>query len=481
MTGIDDLGTVYPGRLSRRTILRMIAASAATLALPRMGWVQPDNPRQPNFVFILADDLGWRDVAFMGSRYYETPHADRLAREGVIFTHAYANAPNCAPTRACLMSGQYTPRHGIYTVGSSERGQSQNRKLIPIPNTTALSPDTITLAEMMKRGGYATAHIGKWHLGDEGKTGPLAQGFDERYGANWGGYRGHYFSQAEEGKQEGRYLTDLLTDDAIRFIENNRKHPFFLNLWHHGVHVPHEAIQGKIEKYKQKQGTPEHFDPTYAAMIESLDESIGRVLAKLDELNLAENTVVVFFSDNGGYGPITSMKPLRGAKGMLYEGGIRVPCAVRWPGKIQAGSVCENPVIGLDFYPTILSLAGIENDSGQILDGEDLTPLLMQTDSLKRNALFWHFPVYLEAYRDSVGPWRTTPVGAIREGDYKLIEFFEDGRLELYDLRDDIGESNNLVSSMPEKTQQLHRKLADWRKSVRAPVPSERNPDYKVD
>jgi arylsulfatase A-like enzyme len=424
--------------------------------------------RKPNFVFILIDDLGWKDLGFMGSMYYETPRIDKLAAEGVVFTSAYSNAPNCAPTRACLMSGQYSPRHGVYTVGTSERGQSKRRKLIPTPNTEELGTKHVTLAEALKPAGYACACIGKWHLGGKAPHRPQDRGFDVVFDRTDGG---HWM-------KDSQYLADRLTDEALEFIEGNQDKPFFLYLSHHAVHTPIQAKAELIEKYKPKPPSGSHNNPVYAAMIESIDQSVGRVLDKLDELRLADNTIVFFLSDNGGYGNATMMEPLRGSKGMLYEGGVRVPAVVRRPGRGQTGRKCDTPIIGLDFYPTILEMAGATRPAGHPLDGESLVPLLKDADSLRRDAIFWHYPVYLEPYNDSQWPWRTTPAGAIRKGDWKLIEFFEDGRLELYNLKDDIGETNNLASAMPEKAKELHAALVRWRRDVNAPVPTTPNPEF---
>jgi arylsulfatase A-like enzyme len=411
---------------------------------------------------------GWRDLGFMGSRYYETPNIDKLAGEGVVFTNAYSNAPNCAPTRACLMSGQYTPRHGIYTVGTSERGKSKLRMLIPTPNKTNLDSKVITMPQALKQGGYTSVCIGKWHLGDKSPYRPVERGFDVAFERN---HSGHF-------SRDGEYLTDRLTDEAIKFIEAGKNRPFFLYLSHHAVHTPIQAPEQLIEKYKKKEPDDIHNNPAYAAMIESVDQNIGRLMAKLDELGLRDNTVVFFFSDNGGYANATSMVPLRGSKGMLYEGGIRVPMIVRWPGVTRSGGVCEVPVIGIDFYPTMIEMAGVPQPSGQILDGLSIVPLLRGKRTLNRKGIFWHFPAYLEPYNDQQWPWRTTPVGAVRQGDWKLIEFFEDGKIELYNLKDDLGEKNNLTETMSEKTEELHRTLIEWRKSVDAPVPTEKNPQY---
>ena len=461
--------------LNRRDFLKAVGLGAASaLAVPGCGgntWRFTDEAsgEKPNFVFILIDDLGWKDLGFMGSQYYETPNIDKLADQGVIFTSAYTNAPNCAPTRACIMSGQYTPRHGVYTVGSSERGKAHLRKLIPIRNKTELDPKVVTVVEALKGAGYVCGHFGKWHLGEGAQFAPASRGFDVEFQRD---HKGGHFNHT------GEYLTDRLTDKAIDFMEKYKDKPFFVYLSHHAVHTPIQAKKEMIEKYQRKQGSGGQNNPTYAAMIESVDQSVGRVVGKLDELGLADNTIVFFFSDNGGVIGITSMKPLRGGKGMLYEGGIRVPLIVRWPGKIKPGSICDVPVSGIDFYPTMLEMAGAPKPSGQVLDGESIVPLLTQSGTLKRKAIFWHFPAYLQANYGWKGIWRTTPAGAVRQGNWKLIEYFEDDTLELYNLKNDIGEQNNLAQEMPKKTKQLHDLLKNWRKSLNAPVPTKRNPKY---
>ncbi|MHC4517833.1 MAG: sulfatase [Planctomycetota bacterium] len=423
---------------------------------------------RPNFVFIFIDDMGWKDLGFMGSTYYQTPRIDKLAAEGVVFTNAYSNAPNCAPTRACLMSGQYGPRHGVYTVGTPERGEARRRKLIPTPNTTELGTKHVTLAEALKPAGYTCACVGKWHLGNKAPHRPQDRGFDVVYERKRGGHFG----------AEGRYLTDRLTDEAVKFIMANRDRPYFLYLSHHAVHTPIQAKPEVIAKYEGRKPTKGHSNPNYAAMIDSVDQSVGRVLDTLERLGLSENTVVFFFSDNGGHGNFTSMKPLRGSKGTLYEGGIRVPAIVRWPGKARAGAKCKTPIIGVDFYPTMLEMAGASGPVGHTLDGESLVPLLRGKGRLKREAIFWHFPAYLEPYNDGQWPWRTTPAGAVRSGDWKLIEFFEDGRQELYNLKRDIGEKKDLLEKRAEKAKELHRLLVTWRRQVAAPVPTVLNPKF---
>lgn len=445
-----------------------------------------EEPR-PNIVFILADDLGWTDLRCFGSKYYETPAIDRLAREGMKFTAAYSNGPNCAPTRACLMSGQYSPRHGIYTVGTGARGREQFRKMKPVENKTVLASRYVTPAEILASAGYATAHMGKWHLGSPPSAGPSQQGFELNVAGDQRGSPPSYFSpyrnpQLKDGPQ-GEYLTDRLTDEALKFIEANRNRPFFLYLPHYAVHTPLQAKQELIEKYRGRQPAGGHKNAVYAAMIHSLDESVGRILVKLDELELTADTVVIFSSDNGGVGgyaaagvrgarDITTNAPLRGGKGMLYEGGIRVPQIVRWPGVVEPGSVCAEPVITLDLYPTLVEIGGGKIDASQPSDGESLLPLLKSAGKarLDREAIYWHFPGYLQASGNR-GTWRTTPAAAIRQGRYKLIEFFEDGRLELYDLDDDVSERINLAEKLPEQTRELHRRMLAWRKSTAAPMP----------
>ncbi len=466
-------------QLTRRGFLKRLAAATAASALPALARAAA-KPSRPNIVFFLIDDMGWRDVSFMGSTFYRTPRVDKLASEGMVFRRAYANAPNCAPTRACLMSGQYSPRHGVYTVNTSERGKAAHRKLIPTKNRTHLPAEVVTLAESLARAGYTCGHFGKWHLGD-GPTGPEGQGFAVNAGGNKAGHPRTYFSpyrnrDLSDGPK-GEYLTDRLTDEALKFLDAHHDKPFFLYVPHYAVHTPIQAKKGITARYKDRQPDGGQDNPKYAAMIESVDQSVGRVLDKLDDLGIAEDTIVVFFSDNGGHGGVTSNAPLRGAKGMLYEGGIREPLVVRWPGKVQAGSTCDTAVIGIDFYPTFLEVAGAPKPKGQVLDGESLLGLLTRGEALKREAIFWHFPCYLQGS----GPgriWRTTPAGAVQKGDYKLIEFFEDGRLELYNLAEDIGEKNDLAGKMPERVRELHELMKAWRRKVNAPVPTEPNPKY---
>ncbi len=439
--------------------------------------------KKPNIVFFFIDDLGWTDVGFMGSKYYETPNVDKLASESTIFHSAYANAPNCAPSRACMMSGQYSPRHGVYTVGDPKRGNHKLRKLDPTPNKTELGDEFVTMAEALGANGYRCATMGKWHLGKD----PTTQGFHVNVaGREWGspsggGYHSPYKYPNLVNDQPGEYLTDRLAMEACKFIEaqSKKEEPFFLYLTHYTVHTPIQAKEELAKKYKEKPTHGGHTNAKYAAMIESMDNSAGSVLAKLDELELSDETIVIFFSDNGGHGGVTSNAPLRGSKGMLYEGGIREPLIIKWPGITKAGTTCHEPVIGIDLYPTLLEATSTTPPKDYTLDGKSLVPLLKDsTSELKRKAIYWHFPCYLQGYTERHGPFRTTPGGAVRSGEWKLIEYFEDGTLELYNLAKDIGEANDVSKSEPEKVKELHRLMKSWRKRVKAPVPTTPNPQY---
>jgi arylsulfatase A-like enzyme len=452
------------------TALALVVFAAGPAACPAA-------ERPPNIVFILADDLGWTDLGCMGSTYYETPAVDRLARGGMKFTNYY-HCQNCAPTRAALLTGQYPPRTGVYTVGSLVRGEAKFRKMNVPENRTQLPLEKVTIAGALKDAGYATAIFGKWQLGETPEYHPARRGFDEAIIS-----RGRHFDFETKPPVEvppGTYLADFLTDRAVGFIEKNKDRPFFLYLPHFGVHAPYQAKKELIARYQKKKPAGGHRDPVYAAMIDSVDQSVGRILAKLDALKLAGRTVVIFSSDNGGVGgyeaagvkarAVTDNAPLRGGKGMLYEGGVRVPLLVRWPGVIRPGTVCDRPAIHVDLFPTFLELAGARAPAGQPLDGVSLVPLWKDPGAkLPRDALYAHFPGYLEG--NGPGNWRTTPVGTIRAGDFKLLEFFEDGRLELYNLKDDIGEKNDLAAKMPDKVKELQAKLAAWRKAVGAAMP----------
>lgn len=438
-------------------------------------------PAKPNIIFILADDLGYTDVACYGSAYYETPNIDRLASQGVrLLNHHHCQ--NCTPTRAALMSGQYGARTGVYTVGGTDRFDTSMRPLVPVENVQGLPLDRSTVAQQLKLAGYATGLFGKWHIGQKGDYAPGKRGFDEAIET-----MGRHFDFVTEPRVDypkGQYLADFLTDRAVDFIHRHKDGPFFLYLPHYGVHSPYDAKPELVAKFKDKPGVGGHNDPVYAAMIASVDESVGRVMRTLDELKLADNTVLLFASDNGGVGgyvregimkkgkgDVTDNAPLRSGKGSLYEGGTRVPLIVRWPGSAKPGASCGVPTAHVDVYPTFLELASAPKPP-QPLDGVSLVPLLRDpTAQLPRDAFFQHFPGYLGA---GANTWRTTPVSLIHAGDWKLMEFLEDGHLELYNLREDIGEAKNLAAALPDKTRELHARLGAWRAEVKAPMPTQR-------
>jgi arylsulfatase A-like enzyme len=436
-------------------------------------------PKKPNVVYIMADDLGWTDLACQGSKYYKTPNIDKLAAGGLRFTSAYTCGPNCQPTRAALMSGQYGPRTGVYTVGAIGRFDWEGRPLKPVDNVQKLPLDRKTLGDVMTAAGYTTALYGKWHLGQDGEHHPSKRGFGDALTSM--GKHFDFVTQPKVDYPKGTYLADFLTDKAVGFIEKSKDKPFFLCLHHFGVHSPHEAKPDLIEKFKDQPAAGGHKDPTYAAMIASVDESVGRVVAKLDELKLTENTLVIFASDNGGVGgyvregikqggDITDNAPLRSGKGSLYEGGVRVPWIARWPGTIPAGTT-DTPVISVDLMPTLIELGGGKAPDKQPLDGVSMVECFKSGGKKPpERDLFWHFPGYLGAGK---GSWRTTPAGAVRSGDWKLIEFFEDGKQELYNLKDDESQKADLAAKQPEKVKELHAKLVAWRKAVNAPMPTE--------
>jgi len=450
---LAGVGLVGPAALGR-------SASAGTA---------PDGARPLNFVFFLIDDLGQRDLGCYGSTVYETPHIDRLAGQGMRFTDAYAACPVCSPTRASILTGKYPARLRLTDWIAGHRRPFAK---LAVPDWTQyLAHEEVTIPEALKAAGYVSASIGKWHLGGPEHR-PEAQGFDVNFAGDHRGQPPSYFAPYKipgvSDERPGEYLSDRLTDEALRFIEANKAKPFFLYFAHYAVHTPIQAKKDLTEKFRQK-GRPEkgQNSATYAAMIASVDESVGRVMAKLDELGLADRTVVFFMSDNGGLAAVTSNAPLRAGKGTLYEGGIREPWLVRWPGVVKPGSVCSVPVISTDFYPTILEMAGLKADPRQAPDGVSIVPLLRQAGAIEREALYWHYPHY----------HITKPGGAIRAGDWKLIEYYEDGKLELYNLKDDLSETTDLAGKMPERAAELRKKLDDWRRAVGAQMPTP-NPNY---
>ncbi len=435
--------------------------------------------QKPNIIYINVDDLGWMDTETYGSSFYETPNISKLAQMGMKFTQGYAAAANCAPSRACLISGQNTPRHGIYTVGNSDRGNKKTRKLIPVENTEILHDSVFTLAEMFKKAGYVTGTFGKWHLGED----PTTQGFDVNVGGGHNGNPGAngYFSpygiKNIEDTAKNENLTDRLTSEAIQFIKENKENPFFVYLPFYAVHTPLSTTSLLEKKYTEKGGNTLQNKAVYAGMIETVDKNIGLLL---NTLNL-QNTLIVFTSDNGGIRDISSQEPLRAGKGSYYEGGIRVPYIISWQGVIKPNTVSGTPITNLDFFPTFMDIIG-EKLPNKILDGTSILPVL-KGESIAKRALYFHFPIYLQAYagekddaRDSL--FRTRPGSVIIEDNWKLHQYFEDGALELYNLKSDIGERTNLISSNPEKATALLNKLNNWRTSVNAPIPTELNLDY---
>ena len=430
---------------------------------------------RPNFVFFLIDDLGWTDVGCYGSTFYETPGVDRLARMGMRFTDGYAACTVCSPTRASIMTGKYPARlHLTDWISGHVRPWAK----LKIPEwTKLLKHKEVTIPEALKPLGYTTGFIGKWHLGPEGYW-PDSQGFDVNVGGYSRGSPPSYFAPyriptMEEGP-EGEYLTDRHAADAERFLTTNARNPFFLYISMYAVHTPLQAKKPLVEKYKAKAeanpSCPQN-NPVYGGMVHSMDECVGRVLRKLEELNLLGNTVVMFTGDNGGLignpkRPVTSNVPLRAGKGSAYEGGVREPFIIYWPGVTEPGSVCREPVMSIDFYPTILQMAGAKGDPrhNRAVDGVSLVPLLRQSGRPPPRALYWHYPHY--------HPGGATPYSAIRQGDLKLIEFLEDGRVELYNLRRDIGETQDLAPSMAQEARDLRRALRNWRGAVGAQLPT---------
>ncbi len=456
--------------------LNSLAFAIVAIFIPLATLLAADT-KKPNIIFIMADDLGYTDVANYGSKYYETPNIDRLAAQGTkLLSHHHCQ--NCTPTRAALMSGQYGARTGVYTVGGIDRFNWSKRPLRPVDNVTDLPLDLELFPAKLKAAGYVTGMFGKWHIGQRGDYHPSKRGFDEAIAS--AGKHFNFETDPKTDYPEGEYLADFLTNKAVDFIARHKDEPFFLYLPHFAVHSPIHAKEDLIAKFKTKPGVEGHKNPTYAAMIYSVDESVGRIMRTLDELKIADNTVLIFTSDNGGVGgyvregikkggDITDNAPLRSGKGSLYEGGTREPFIVRWPGVTKPGTTCDVPTIHVDIYPTMLELGGASKPT-QVLDGESLVKLFRDPAAkLERDAIYQHFPGYLGAGEDT---WRTTPVSLIQVGEWKLMEFLEDGRLELYNLREDIGESQNLATEMPDKAKELHSRLVAWRAEVKAPMPT---------
>lgn len=486
--------------VSDKSGFRLIVECSAAVLLASCGAGIAQEAKKPNILFIVADDLGWSDLKCYGADLHETPNIDRFAAKSAMFMHSYAAAPVCSPTRASLMTGKYPARLN-FTIWSeaasvSERKNQEVYKFLPPQTLESLPLEEVTIAEKLKENGYLTGHIGKWHLGDLMHF-PETQGFDVSVAASQRGapptyfypYKGEAFGElryvgnlgtSPEGKyfadRKGEYLTDRLTDEAIKMISDAGSRPFYLNLWYYNVHTPLEAKARDIEYFRGKL-TPNfhHQNETYAAMVKSVDDNVGRLLNKLDELGIAKNTIVILISDNGGYineyknKRVTSNEPLKSGKGSLYEGGIRIPTLIYLPQSPQNGKKIDTPVSTIDFFPTLMELTGTTPNHN--VDGRSLLTLLegKADTSLQNRTLFWHYPHYYPT---------TTPVSALREGNWKLLEYLEDGRLELYDLGADPGETRNLAAEKPEKAGILLEKLHNWKKSVDAKgiVP---NPNFR--
>jgi len=482
MTGIN----------SRREFLKtMLGGAAALLSAGTLLRAARADRKPLNFVFFLVDDFGWMDIGANNPHcFYETPNIDRIARSGMNFTNGYAANPVCSPTRFSIMTGKYPSRFDATEWFSGKRSGRFN----PAPFNDWMPLEEVTLAEALKEHGYRTAFAGKWHLGSEEKYWPENQGFDVNIGGWSVGYpHGGYFAPFENPRlgdyPKGSHLPKVLTDESLKILDRYKNDPFLLYLAFYSVHTPLQGREDLIAKYKAKRkklldtqerefGPEEQVWPVeqqrrvrlrqchavYAAMVEAMDEQIGRVLDKLEQLGIAENTAVILMSDNGGLstaeGSPTSNLPLRGGKGWVYEGGIREPFLIRWPGVAKPGSVCDVPVISTDFYPTILDMAGLPLKKNQHLDGVSLVPLLKGATGIERDALYWHYPHY-----SNQGGF---PGGAIRMGDFKLVERYEDGRVHLYDLQNDIGERQDLADKYPEKVEQMRSKLHAWYKKVDA-------------
>lgn len=456
---------------------------------------------RPNFIFILIDDMGWRDLGCFGSSFYETPNIDRLCAEGMQFSDAYASCPVCSPTRASIMTGKYPATLGLTDyIGAFAKG-----KLLAAPFIDHIPLEEITIARALKDVGYRTYCVGKWHLGPRPYW-PEKHGFDINIaGCDWGnpkhGYFSPYHNPCLKDGPRGEYLTDRLTDEAITLIRQNGDSPFFLYMSHYAVHMPMDVPRALKKKYENKAKAlglnkvkacikGEHFPiiqkrfqhvyrrlvqshAAYAAMIENLDYNTGRLLKALEETGKTQDTVVIFYSDNGGvstYGrPVTSNAPLNEGKGWMYEGGNRVPLIIKWPNKIQPGH-SDYIITSPDFYPTILEMAGLPLNPNQHIDGRSFWHVLKGAQNLKREPVFWHFPHY-----SNLG---STPAAAIRVDDFKLIEFFEDHHIELYNLKEDLGEKHNIADEMPEIAKNLHKQLHRWQKTIEAKFPTP-NPAWK--
>ena len=480
--------------MDRRTFLKSVLAGGCAAVYSPATWGERGAAAAlPNIVLILIDDLGWGDLACFGSRYYETQNLDRLADEGMRFTQAYAACAVCSPTRTALLTGRYPARIGVtdWIRARFQRKQDPlekeyeggysglpSQRLICPKNPYGLPLGEITLAETLKSAGYTTWHVGKWHLGDPGAF-PENQGFDVNIGGCDFGQPPSYFdpyTREDQGtfpnlppRKEGEYLTDRLADEAAALIRGHETGPFFLYLSHHAVHNPLQAPEALVEKYKAKPPT-EQKSPVYAAMIERMDASIATIRQALQEKGFADNTLIVFTSDNGGLAMNTVNGPFRAGKGTPYEGGLRVPAIVHWPGVVPAGTIDDTPIISMDLFTTLCAAAGAPLPGGTALDGEDLMPLLRRQGVVSRETLYWHYPHYRNKEQG--------PYSVIRKGNWKLIRWYDTTNLELYNLAEDPSETRDVAASEPDKTAALNQQLLAWLAECHARLPKP-NPDYK--
>ena len=438
---------------------------------------------KPNVVLILIDDLGWKDVGYMGSKFYETPNIDKLSRQGVVFTNAYAACAVCSPTRASIQTGRYPARIGVtdwirarFQTNTNEVKapkpfeENENKKLRTPSNPFWMELDEITIAEVLKQSGYFTCHIGKWHLGTDDYY-PEKQGYDLNIAGCDMGQPVNYFDPYADEKgvsfpnlkprQTGEYLEDRLSDELKSVIEHHKDKPFFINMCNYAVHTPLMAKKEIIEKYQSKTLVDGQKNAIYAAMIESMDKTVGNLMKTLDENNLTDNTIILFLSDNGGLIGPTDNSPLRSGKGYPYEGGIRVPMIVSWKGRIKAGTVCEMPVSSIDLLPTICSFTKTPIPDNKI-DGRDISPAIYGR-KMKQVPLYWHFPHYREP--------NIVPYSIIRDGEWKLIKQYEGAIFQLYNLRKDLSEKTNLAEKNPETVSKLNQELEDWLKDTHAKMP----------
>jgi len=456
--------------MKRRDFMKWAGGMTAAVALPRLTSGHALTKEKPCIVLILIDDLGWSDLSCYGSKYYESPNIDRLAAQGMRFTNAYAACSVCSPTRASIMTGRYPAGIGVtdwirqpWQDPQFNRPPSEECRLHCPENLSHLKLEEVTVAEVLRKAGYVTCHIGKWHLGQEDYF-PEKQGFDINIGGCGLGWPPDYFDPYANAqvsgiptlasRKKGEYLTDRLTDEAVKFLKNHEDRPFFLYLSHYAVHEPIQAKQELLKRWWTKEPSPTQQNNVYAAMIQSVDMGTKRVLDILEEINIADKTLVIFTSDNGGQTGITSNWPLRWGKGTPYEGGVRVPLIVRWPGHVLPGSKSQTPVTSTDYFPTILEAAGVDLPTGLIFDGESLFSLLAQKGDLKRDSIYWHYPHY--------NSYRLGPYTSMRSGDWKMIKWYDSESFELFNLKNDLSETTNLAKTNPEQVRSMNLKIEEW-------------------